>query len=329
MTEETYIALIQKDIRELSLIAEGLNETGFPTPTVIRLASDKAVDIVNNLQRLSEYKQQREATIAEEEERKRQQLIAEEEQRRIAEEKERKRQQLIAEEEQRRIAEEEERKRQQLIAEEEQRRIAEEEERKRQQLIAEEEQRRITEEEERKRQQLIAEEEQRRIAEEEERKRQQLIAEEEQRRIAEEEERKRQQIIAEQEKQKQTPHSTSSHTQKTLIDRTEIRPTKTESVIGTRETKVERIISQNKKALADRMANTKIESLRKAISMGDRFRFQRELFDNNAETMNAAIDSIDACSDIYAAEDFINDHFDWDPENETVRDFLILLSRRF
>ena len=209
MTEETYIALIQKDIRELSLIAEGLNETGFPTPTVIRLASDKAVDIVNNLQRLSEYKQQREATIAEEEERKRQQLIAE------------------------------------------------------------------------------------------------------------------------QEKQKQTPHSTSSHTQKTLIDRTEIRPTKTESVIGTRETKVERIISQNKKALADRMANTKIESLRKAISMGDRFRFQRELFDNNAETMNAAIDSIDACSDIYAAEDFINDHFDWDPENETVRDFLILLSRRF
>ena len=249
MTEETYIALIQKDIRELSLIAEGLNETGFPTPTVIRLASDKAVDIVNNLQRLSEYKQQREATIAEEEERKRQQLIAEEEQRRIAEE--------------------------------------------------------------------------------EERKRQQLIAEEEQRRIAEEEERKRQQLIAEQEKQKQTPHSTSSHTQKTLIDRTEIRPTKTESVIGTRETKVERIISQNKKALADRMANTKIESLRKAISMGDRFRFQRELFDNNAETMNAAIDSIDACSDIYAAEDFINDHFDWDPENETVRDFLILLSRRF
>ncbi|MBQ4357805.1 MAG: hypothetical protein II766_00335 [Paludibacteraceae bacterium] len=308
MTEETYIALIQKDIRELSLIAEGLNETGFPTPTVIRLASDKAVDIVNNLQRLSEYKQQREATIAEEEERKRQQLIAEEEQRRIAEEEERKRQ---------------------LIAEEEQRRIAEEEEKKRQQLIAEEEQRRIAEEEERKRQQLIAEEEQRRIAEEEERKRQQLIAEEEQRRIAEEEERKRQQLIAEQEKQKQTPHSTSSHTQKTLIDRTEIRPTKTESVIGTRETKVERIISQNKKALADRMANTKIESLRKAISMGDRFRFQRELFDNNAETMNAAIDSIDACSDIYAAEDFINDHFDWDPENETVRDFLILLSRRF
>ncbi len=229
MTEETYIALIQKDIRELSLIAEGLNETGFPTPTVIRLASDKAVDIVNNLQRLSEYKQQREATIAEEEERERQQLIAEEEQRRITEE----------------------------------------------------------------------------------------------------EERKRQQLIAEQEKQKQTPHSTSSHTQKTLIDRTEIRPTKTESVIGTRETKVERIISQNKKALADRMANTKIESLRKAISMGDRFRFQRELFDNNAETMNAAIDSIDACSDIYAAEDFINDHFDWDPENETVRDFLILLSRRF
>ena len=229
MTEETYIALIQKDIRELSLIAEGLNETGFPTPTVIRLASDKAVDIVNNLQRLSEYKQQREATIAEEEERKRQQIIAEEEQRRITEE----------------------------------------------------------------------------------------------------EERKRQQLIAEQEKQKQTPHSSSSHTQKTLIDRTEIRPTKTESVIGTRETKVERIISQNKKALADRMANTKIESLRKAISMGDRFRFQRELFDNNAETMNAAIDSIDACSDIYAAEDFINDHFDWDPENETVRDFLILLSRRF
>ena len=92
---------------------------------------------------------------------------------------------------------------------------------------------------------------------------------------------------------------------------------------------MERIISQNKKALADRIANTKIESLRKAISMGDRFRFQRELFDNNAETMNAAIDSIDACSDIYAAEDFINDHFDWDPENETVRDFLILLSRRF
>ena len=236
MTKETYIALIQKDIRELSLIANGLNETDFPTPTVIRLASDKAIEIVNNLQRLSQCKHSEETTTSAERERQDQ-------------------------------------------------------------------------------------------AEAEYIKQQEEQTERERQAQAEAERIKQQEEQTERERQAQVASSASAP--KSLIDRTEIKPTKTESVIGTRETKVERIISQNNKALADRMANTRISSLRQAISMGDRFRFQRELFSNNADTMNKAIADIDACSDIYAAEDYINDHFDWDPENEAVHDFLILLGRRF
>ena len=58
MSKEVYIALIQKDIKELDVIAQGLYETDFPSPTVIKLASSKAMDIVNNLQRLSTVKQE-------------------------------------------------------------------------------------------------------------------------------------------------------------------------------------------------------------------------------------------------------------------------------
>ena len=58
MSKEVYIALIQKDIKELDVIAQGLYETDFPSPTVIKLASSKAMDIVNNLQRLSAVKQE-------------------------------------------------------------------------------------------------------------------------------------------------------------------------------------------------------------------------------------------------------------------------------
>lgn len=55
MTKEVFIALIQKDIRELEVLTQGLNETDIPSATMLTLASAKAKEVVDNLQKLVEF----------------------------------------------------------------------------------------------------------------------------------------------------------------------------------------------------------------------------------------------------------------------------------
>ena len=82
-------------------------------------------------------------------------------------------------------------------------------------------------------------------------------------------------------------------------------------------------------SMADKIASSKISSIKSAISIADRFRFQRKLFGGNTDLMNSTLDRLDACSTIEEAEDIINDFTEWNPEDENVNDFLKLLGRRF
>ncbi len=209
MSKEVYIALIQKDIKELDVIAQGLYETDFPSPTVIKLASSKAMDIVNNLQRLSAVKQEESKAEKENQER----LAAE------AKAKAEK---------------------------------------------------------------------------------------EEQERLAAEAKAKAAAII-------------NDHNKHSII----------EEKIGNVESKVEQMSKEKGDSMADKIASSKISSIKSAISIADRFRFQRELFGGNADLMNSTLDRLDACSTIEEAEDIINDFTEWNPEDENVNDFLKLLGRRF
>ena len=257
MSKEVYIALIQKDIKELDVIAQGLYETDFPSPTVIKLASSKAMDIVNNLQRLSAVKQEESKAEKENQERLAAEAKAKAER-----------------EEQERLAAEAKAK----AEKEEQERLAAEAKAK------------------------AEREEQERLAAEAKAK----AEREEQERLAAEAKAKAAAII-------------NDHNKHSII----------EEKIGNVESKVEQLSKEKGDSMADKIASSKISSIKSAISIADRFRFQRELFGGNADLMNSTLDRLDACSTIEEAEDIINDFTEWNPEDENVNDFLKLLGRRF
>ncbi len=89
------------------------------------------------------------------------------------------------------------------------------------------------------------------------------------------------------------------------------------------EVKVEEVTSKASiygKAVAD---------IRQAISIGDRFLYQRELFEQNAELMQRTLNELDQLHSFAEAMDYINAQFHWDQESNTYQQFIVTLHRRF
>ena len=74
---------------------------------------------------------------------------------------------------------------------------------------------------------------------------------------------------------------------------------------------------------------TAVEDIRQAISLGDRFLFQRELFAGNGELMQKTLDEINTLSSLGEAMDYVHDNFDWDKDSTAVQLFENVLKRRF
>ena len=74
---------------------------------------------------------------------------------------------------------------------------------------------------------------------------------------------------------------------------------------------------------------TAVEDIRQAISLGDRFLFQRELFAGNGELMQKTLDEINALGSLSEAVTYIQDNFEWDKESTAVQLFENVLKRRF
>ena len=74
---------------------------------------------------------------------------------------------------------------------------------------------------------------------------------------------------------------------------------------------------------------TAVEDIRQAISLGDRFLFQRELFAGNGELMQKTLDEINGLGSLNEAMDYVLDNFDWDKESTAVQLFENVLKRRF
>ena len=72
-----------------------------------------------------------------------------------------------------------------------------------------------------------------------------------------------------------------------------------------------------------------VEDIRQAISLGDRFLFQRELFAGNGELMQKTLDEINTLGSLNEAMDYVLDNFDWDKESTAVQLFENVLKRRF
>lgn len=69
--------------------------------------------------------------------------------------------------------------------------------------------------------------------------------------------------------------------------------------------------------------------LKREISLNDRFLFQRELFHNNREEMNRVMETLNSMESYEAAEDYLRRECDLNLENQTAKDFLLIVKKGF
>lgn len=72
-----------------------------------------------------------------------------------------------------------------------------------------------------------------------------------------------------------------------------------------------------------------VSDIRQAISLGDRFLYQRELFAQNAELMQRTLTEINELGSFDEAMSYIGSHFQWDTESNSYQQFIVSLHRRF
>ncbi len=79
----------------------------------------------------------------------------------------------------------------------------------------------------------------------------------------------------------------------------------------------------------EKLQRTLSKDIRKAFSVNDRFRFQRELFAGSASAMNTAIEHIEMMSSYGNAELYFFSQLHWDRDNEVVQDFMNIVRNHF
>ena len=79
----------------------------------------------------------------------------------------------------------------------------------------------------------------------------------------------------------------------------------------------------------EKLQRTLSKDIRKAFSLNDRFRFQRELFAGSANAMNTAIEHIEIMRSYGNAELYFYSQLHWDREDEVVQDFMSIVRNHF
>ena len=111
----------------------------------------------------------------------------------------------------------------------------------------------------------------------------------------------------------------------------EVKPEHTEPIIIANKATilVDELMADHNESLGETIANHKIEDIRQAINIGDRFRFQRELFNGNGEVMNKTIAYLNQLQKFEEAHSFLKAKFNWTADNNHAEDFLQIVKRRY
>lgn len=96
-----------------------------------------------------------------------------------------------------------------------------------------------------------------------------------------------------------------------------------------KETIVENLGVMNKSLNDVLPVNHTIQDAKRSISLNDRFLFQRELFDNNRETMNAMMANLQPFTSFDAIENYLKENTNWNFKDETVDKFMQMLKDSF
>ena len=89
------------------------------------------------------------------------------------------------------------------------------------------------------------------------------------------------------------------------------------------------LLSRTENTISSVLANKKIADIKQGINIGDRFRFQRELFRGNGEDMNKTLSYINQLATSNEALSFLRSKYGWATDNETAEDFYQIVRRRF
>ena len=89
------------------------------------------------------------------------------------------------------------------------------------------------------------------------------------------------------------------------------------------------LMADRDESLGENIANQKINDIRQAINIGDRFRFQRELFNGNGEVMNKTIAYLNQLQKYEEAASFLKAKFNWAADNNHSEDFMQIVKRRY
>lgn len=134
-------------------------------------------------------------------------------------------------------------------------------------------------------------------------------------------------ITVETTEQKEVTSVTDNHEVKVTTDETK-KTTIADKIINPTVSRNE-TMSKADNSLSASIANKKISDIKQAISIGDRFRFQRELFKGNGEEMNKTLTYINLLATYEEAKSFLQTKYGWDEKNENTEDFLQIVKRKF
>ncbi len=83
------------------------------------------------------------------------------------------------------------------------------------------------------------------------------------------------------------------------------------------------------KDLATQLQYQPINNLKSVITLNDKIRFIKELFDSSSEKYALSIEKLDSFDNLDQAMEYLNNNFEWDDTKDSFKDFLELVYRRF
>lgn len=135
-------------------------------------------------------------------------------------------------------------------------------------------------------------------------------------------------IVVETKEVKEITEINSLHETKIVTDETK-KTTIADRIVPPVLSRNETMSKSSDNSLSSTLANKKIDDIKQAISIGDRFRFQRELFRGNGEDMNKTLSYINQLATLDEVTSFLMSKYGWQGENPAVEDFFAIIRRKF
>ncbi|MDD3162296.1 MAG: hypothetical protein PHX49_10300, partial [Bacteroidales bacterium] len=92
---------------------------------------------------------------------------------------------------------------------------------------------------------------------------------------------------------------------------------------------INELLASRPQSLHETLEKRLVVDVRKALSLNDRFRFQRELFSNDAKYMDKVLDEVGSFKTLAEVLEYLKEKFNWSKDNEPAMDFIKIVIKKF